>query len=253
MYETISKYYDAMYVDDDSYRSEVEKVVALVEQHKKSEGTTTIGKSTTSTHSHAPCGTLTLLDIACGTGAQAAYLQEYFTVTGIDICDEMLEVAKRKVRNASFINADMCNFNLHNQFDVIVNLYGSIGQVESLEHMQMAMNCVSKHLKPGGIFILTPWSTKESFREALVGRAKTYELSGFCRMETVKLVSPSKIKIDYHHLISDNLDVKYYQHSNYITLFSESEYVSSILNTGMQIIKRLAPDEFRMGAFICTV
>jgi len=173
-------------------------------------------------------------------------------VTGIDISDEMLEIAKNKAKDAFFINADMCNFDLDHQYDVILNLYGSIGQVESLEHMQMAMECAFKHLKQGGIFILTPWSTKESFSEALVGRTKTFDLSGFCRMETVRRVSGDKIRIDYHHLISDNLEVTYYKHTNFVALFSESEYESCIQKAGFKIIKRLHSDEFRMGAFVCT-
>jgi len=234
MYKTISKYYDMMYVNEESYQSEVDKVVSLVKQYKKSQGNM-------------------LLDIACGTGAQAVYLQNHFIVTGIDLNSEMLEVAKGKVKNATFINADMCNFNLANQYDVIVNLYGSIGQVETLEQMQRAVSCSYNHLKQGGIFILTPWSTKESFNEALVCRTKTIELSGFCRMETVKRVSDDKIKIEYHHLISDNFEVTYYQHANFITLFSEHEYESSIQKAGFEILKRLQPDEFRMGAFICTL
>ena len=234
MYKIVSKYYDMMYVNDESYKSEIDKVISLIDQYKKSEGNT-------------------LLDIACGTGAQAAYLQNQFTVTGIDISDEMLEIAKNKVKKAFFVNADMCNFSLNNQYDVIVNLYGSIGHATSLENMQMAMKCAFKHLKQGGIFILTPWSTKESFNEALVSKTKTHELSGFCRMETVKRASNNKIRIDYHHLISDNLEVTYYNHTNFITLFSENEYVTSIQKAGLKILKRLQSEEFRMGAFVCTV
>jgi len=233
MYKTVSKYYDLMYVNDESYQAEVNKVVSLAAQYKISEGDM-------------------LLDIACGTGAQAVYLQDHFTVTGIDISDEMLDIAKNKVKNAAFINADMCDFHLNSQYDVILNLYGSIGHVESLENMQTSLKCVYKHLKPGGIFILTPWSTKESFNEALVCRTKTIDASGFCRMETVKRVSDDKIQIDYHHLISDNLEVTYYQHANFITLFSESEYENSIEEAGFRILKRLQPGEFRMGAFVCT-
>jgi len=201
MYKTISTYYDMMYVNDESYRSEVDKVVSLVRQYKTSQGNM-------------------LLDIACGTGAQAAYLQNDFTVTGIDLSDEMLRVAKKKVKNATFITADMCNFNLNSQYDVILNLYGSIGQVGSLEQMQRAIECAYNHLKQGGIFILTPWSTKESFNEALVCRTKSINFSGFCRMETVNRISDDKIRIEYHHLISDNLEVTYHQHANTITLFS---------------------------------
>ena len=184
MYKTISTYYDMMYVNDESYRSEVDKVVSLVEQYKTSKGNK-------------------LLDIACGTGAQAAYLQKHFTVTGIDLSDEMLTIAKDKVKDATFINADMCNFSLNNKYDVILNLYGSIGQVESLEQMQRSIECAYNHLKQGGIFILTPWSTKENFNEALVCRTKTIDFSGFCRMETVNRISDDKIRIEYYHLISD--------------------------------------------------
>jgi len=234
MYEIVSMYYDMMYVNDESYRAEVEKVVALVKQYKLSDGDA-------------------LLDIACGTGAQAAYLRDYFAVTGIDISDEMLAIAKDKVKDAVFVNANMCDYDLGRQFDVIVNLYGSIGHVESVAHLKMAMKCASRHLKPGGVFILTPWSTKESFNEALVGRAKTFELSGYCRMETVRLVAEDKIRIDYHHLISDNLDVTYHRHFNFITLFSESEYEDSIHEAGFKIVERLQPDKFRMGAFVCTI
>jgi len=234
MYKIISKYYDMMYVNDESYKSEIDKVISLVEQYKKSKGST-------------------LLDIACGTGAQAAYLQDKFTVTGIDISDEMLEIAKNKVKNAVFINADMCDFNLDSRYDVIINLYGSIGQVKSLESMQKAMKCAFKHLNQGGIFILTPWSTRESFNDALVSRCKTLNLSGFCRMETVKRISEDKIQIDYYHLISENLEVTCYTHTGIVSLFSEREYEDSIQNVGFKILKRLQPEEFRMGAFVCTV
>ena len=234
MYKTISTYYDMMYVNEESYRSEVDGVVSLVEQYKTSKGNK-------------------LLDIACGTGAQAAYLQKHFAVTGIDLSEDMLGIAREKVRNATFVNADMCNFSLNDQYDVIVNLYGSIGQVDSLQQMQRSIECTYNHLKQGGIFILTPWSTKESFNEALVCRTKAIDFSGFCRMETVNRISDDKIRIEYHHLISDNLEVTYYQHANVITLFSENEYESSIQKAGFEIIKRLQPDEFRMGAFICTL
>jgi ubiquinone/menaquinone biosynthesis C-methylase UbiE len=234
VYEIISKYYDMMYVNDETYKSEIDKVVSIVDEYKESKGNT-------------------LLDIACGTGAQAAYLQKNFIVTGIDISDEMLEKARNKVENARFINADMCDFNLDGKYDVILNLYGSIGYVESLECLQMAMKCAFKHLNKGGIFILTPWSTKESFNEALVTRNRNFDMSGFCRMETVRRISDNQIKIDYHHLISDNLEVKYYKHTGNISLFSENEYVSSIQKSGLRILERLQPEEFRMGAFICTV
>ena len=237
IYYDISKYYDLMYVNDETYQTEINRVFSIVNQYKNSAGNE-------------------LLDIACGTGAQAVYLQNHFNVTGIDLNNEMLSVAKEKVKSAVFMKADMFDFDLGKQFDVIVSLYGAIGHAETIKDLFNGMKCVYKHLKKGGIFIITPFNTKESYNDALVIRSRASNftgLTGFCRMETVKRLSDDKIIIEMHHLISNELNVKYHKYTQYISLFSEGEYINSIQTAGLKIIKRLTPDEFRMGAFICTV
>ena len=232
LYNDVSMYYDLMYVNEESYKIEAEKVVSLASQHGLLNGSR-------------------LLDIACGTGAQAEYLQKHYNVTGIDLNENMLQIARKKVESAEFIKADMCNFSLPAKFDIVVNLYGSIGHAANYSQLCSAIECVYKHLKKDGIFILTPWGTKESFEEALVTKSKTINLSGFCRMETVSRLSDDKVKVEMHHLVSDNLNVTYHNYTQTITLFSEDEYISSIVKTGFKIIKRLSQQEFRMGAFIC--
>ena len=234
LYNDVSKYYDMMYVNEEAYKSETDKIVEIASEHGVSGGRD-------------------LLDIACGTGAQAAYLQSSFNVTGIDLNDEMLKIAREKVKSAVFIKADMCGFDLTKKFDVIVNLYGSIGHADTYSQLCSAIACVHKHLKQGGVFILTPWSTKETHQPGLVTRSRTFGLSGICRMETVKRLSDDKVIIEMHHLVSDNLNVTYHKYTQTITLFSEAEYISSIEKARLKLIKRLSPDEFRMGAFICTV
>ena len=234
IYYDISKYYDLMYVNEETYQTETDRVFSIVSQYKTSAGND-------------------LLDIACGTGAQAFYLQNQFNVTGIDISDEMLDIAKKKVKSAAFMKADMFNFNLEKQFDVIVSLYGAIGHAKTINDLFSAMKCVHKHLKQGGIFVATPFNTKESYSDALVVRSKAFDLTGFCRMETVKRLCDDKLIIEMHHLISTELDVKYHKYTQYISLFSEGEYVNSIQKAGLKILKRLTPEEFRMGAFICTI
>jgi len=232
IYGDVSKYYDMMYVNDETYKAEIDKVNTIVARYKVSNGTT-------------------LLDIACGTGAQAAHFQNYYEVTGIDLSEDMLRAARSKVKSAAFIKADMCDFDLGRQFDVIVNLYGSIGYAESVERLRSAMDCAYKHLKSGGVFILTPWSTKESFNAGLVTKSRSKDLSGFCRMETVKRLSDDRVSVEMHHLIAVELNVTYHKHTEIISLFSEDEYINSIQSAGFKIVERLSPDDFRMGAFVC--
>ena len=149
----ISAYYDEMYVNENHYKEEVDRIVELVNRYNPT--------------------TKTILDIACGTGAQAKYLAEHYAVTGVDLSPEMVEIAKTKVPSGEFLVADMCDFSLDVCFDTAVNLYGSIGFAENLAAMKASVKCVYDHLNVGGMFILTPWSTKETFKEGLVAKSRS--------------------------------------------------------------------------------
>ncbi len=225
-------YYDAMYVDSTGYENECEQVCALVEKYGK-------------TDSNA------LLDIACGTGEQARFLSRHFQVVGLDLSEGMLEIARQKVPNAEFFAADMCDFDLRRQFDVAINLYGSIGFAENFERMKAAMEKAHSHLKPGGVFLLTPWSTKESFQEGIFSTANRCDDICFCRMEVIRRLSDDKVRVEMYHLIGRDMQVQPFTHEQTITLFSESEYVSALESTGFEILERLDAAQFRMGAFVC--
>lgn len=231
-FDTIAQYYDLMYVNSDNYKQEVEKIVDIFKIYNKS-------------------GCNKLLDIACGTGGHTEFLKNHFNVTGIDLSSTMIEIARNKFPDISFIEADMFDFTLPTQFDIIVNLYGSIGYAKSYEHFLKGLKCVEKHLKKGGIFILTPWSTTETFKTGLFTNSKIEGGIQFSRMEAINLLENGKINIDMHHLIGKNNQINYYHNEMYLSLFSEDQYRSGIEKAGLTILKRLDETEFCMGAFIC--
>lgn len=227
----ISAYYDEMYVNENHYKEEVDRIVELVNRYNPA--------------------TKTILDIACGTGAQAKYLAEHYAVTGLDLSPEMVEIAKAKVPSGEFLVADMCDFSLDVCFDTAVNLYGSIGFAENLDAMKASVKCVYDHLNVGGMFILTPWSTKETFKEGLVAKSRSEMPNGFCRMESVQRLSDSKIQVQMHHLVARDMQITYHKNESLVSLFSEAEYRSAIEEAGFTVAERLSTSEFRMGAFVC--
>lgn len=231
-FNEMAEYYDAMYVDSDGYEKECSQVFELFQKHCRSGGNA-------------------LLDIACGTGEQAGYLSRQFNVTGFDLSDGMVDIARKKVPEAEFHVADMCEFDLGRQFDVVVNLYGSIGFVENLHRMQDAVNASYRHLMAGGVFILTPWSSKETFQEGIFSAASQQDGICFCRMEVLRRLSDDKARVEMHHLVGKNLNVNSYKHEQTISLFSEAEYVSALKSAGFEIVERLDDSQFRMGAFVC--
>lgn len=56
-----------------------------------------------------------VLDLGCGAGNNAVYLSKLgFNVTGIDLSESMITIAKNKKSNAKFIQGDVCRLNFKN-------------------------------------------------------------------------------------------------------------------------------------------
>ncbi len=232
-FNKIADYYDYMYVEPEEYRKETDAVDAIIQNYGRTNG-------------------CSLLDIACGTGEQASLLSGKYRVTGMDLSESMIEIARKKARKAEFITGDMFDFHLNQKFDAIVNLYGSIGFAKDTEQLEKGLKCAYEHLKTNGVFILTPWDTEDTFQEGLVAESKNADDFCYCRMESVKRISKNRIQVDMHHLIGKQLEIEQFHHTQMITLFSEKEYISCIKSAGLRLLRRFTPNEFRMGAFVCT-
>lgn len=93
---------------------------------------------------------LKILDAGCGAGWTCKHLSKYGTVTGTDLADEVLERARLRVPEATFIAGDFMELELDTDFDVVVCL-------EVLSHVadQSAfVNKLASHLRPGGELLL---------------------------------------------------------------------------------------------------
>lgn len=73
--------------------------------------------------------------MACGTRAYATWLDEWFAITGLDISPEMLAVARVWLPGSVFVEADMTDFDLGQEFDAVLCLFSSIGYLTSSEQL----------------------------------------------------------------------------------------------------------------------
>ncbi len=120
MYKILAKYYDLIYHWKD-YEKEAYSIKDLIKKYKKSDGNK-------------------LLDVGCGTGKHLEYFKDEFSCTGIDINNEMVEVAKTKFKNVILVQGNMIHFNLKTEFDVILCLFSSIGYVKTYSNLEKTMN-----------------------------------------------------------------------------------------------------------------
>lgn len=100
-----------------------------------------------------------ILDIPCGFGRHSIELAKRgYNVTGQDINGYFLDLAKKSAKkldvNIRFLKADMRKIDFENEFDLVLNLFTSIGYFEREEDDVLFLSEISKSLKKGGKLII---------------------------------------------------------------------------------------------------
>lgn len=96
----------------------------------------------------------TLLELGCGTGTFLNYFHDKgFAVSGVDLSQEMLDIAQKKNPGACLYKDNMSNFNIAEQFDVIVCLFDSVNHLLNLKEWELMFKNVGEHLNENGLFI----------------------------------------------------------------------------------------------------
>ncbi|HEX8689144.1 MAG TPA: class I SAM-dependent methyltransferase, partial [Solirubrobacterales bacterium] len=84
-----------------------------------------------------PEGSERILDLACGIGRHSLELRRRgFEVVGLDISEELLEIARREAEaqslEVSFMQADLRELDLTEEFDLVLSLNdGAVGYFET--------------------------------------------------------------------------------------------------------------------------
>jgi len=215
LYRDLARYYDLIYSQKD-YAKEASVLKKLFSEHKRSPG-------------------MRLLDVGCGTGHHIEHLKDKYTCTGLDISEEILEVARENVEGVEFVRADMTSFDLGRRFDVITCLFSSIGYVKTYENLEKTFRCFAGHLVEGGAAFVEPWFTREVYS---VGGAYMTTYDG----EDVKIarLNVSEIRgdvsvMDMHYLIAErDRGVKHYVDRHELGLFEVDETLRIMEEAGLE-------------------
>ena len=101
----------------------------------------------------------TVVDLGCGTGAVTNILAERgYQVTGVDISEDMLFVAREKARKSglqvSYICQDMTELTLHRPVDAIICMCDGFNYILEEAKLKQTFQRIYQYLNPGGIWYL---------------------------------------------------------------------------------------------------
>lgn len=224
-YGELAKYYDFIYHWKD-YRREARALKGIIRRYKRIQGNS-------------------LLDVGCGTGKHIRELRDEFDCMGIDYSEAMLEQARRNVNGIEFRHADMEDFDLGREFDVVLCLFSSIGYVRTYPRLARTLRNFARHLRAGGVAIIEPWFSKPDWNDGSV-HMHTFESDdlkivrvGFSGLRGNDSVVDERIVV-----AEKGKGISYYRDRQVMGLFEREKFLKLMREAGFRpryIKKSLAP------------
>lgn len=210
-----AQYYDRIYSWKD-YEKETQDIVRLIHSNLKSNGNR-------------------LLEIACGTGRHIELLKSEFEIEGLDIEPQLLDIARTRNPEILFHQADMTDFSLGNRFDIITCLFSSIGYVKTLENLHKAITCLQHHLVLGGILLVEPWFTPQTWVPNTVHALFVDEPELKIARVNTSSVEGTLSYFDLHYLVGTPEKTEHFVEHHEMGLFTTQEMLDAFHHVHLEV------------------
>lgn len=95
-----------------------------------------------------------ILDLCCGSGQLACALNERgFAVTGLDVSEQMIRIARGNAPGARFAVEDARSFQFQGIYDSAISVFDSLNQIMALEDLTTVFRNVYRALRDGGLWL----------------------------------------------------------------------------------------------------
>ena len=191
----------------------------------------------------------TLLHLGCGAGRHDYHFKKYFQLTGVDISEGMLDIARETNPEVEYIRADMRTVNLSRKFDAVI-IPDSIMYMTTIADLKKAIANSVRHLKSGGVF-LTITHIKEDFYNnnfAYSGEKEGIHVTVF---ENNYIVSDTTYEATVIYLIRQNGKLNIYievhtlglfPHDTWLNIFKENNIAANQIDMNNLYDKYLLED-----------
>jgi SAM-dependent methyltransferase len=214
LFSSSARIYDAIYASIRDYPQEAAELDRLIQERRP--------------------GARTLLDVACGTGAHLEHLTGY-ELEGLDLDPEMLAVAKERLLAVKFHEGDMADFDLGKRFDAVVCMFSSIGYVKTEERLRSAAAAFARHLEPGGVLVVEPWSAPDAWRDRHVGSVFVDEPElKIARMNVAEREGNVSI-VEFQYLVGMPDGIERFSERHELGLFTVEQYLDAFRSAGLEV------------------
>jgi SAM-dependent methyltransferase len=101
-----------------------------------------------------------ILEIGCGIGEVLANLPAKYSIHGLDIENDYIEVCRRRMQRGKFFVSSMHNFKINGRFDVIFSANDALNFLKDFAQWKSTFKTVNEHLDKDGLFIFDAYTPK---------------------------------------------------------------------------------------------
>lgn len=190
-----------------------------------------------------------VLELGTGIGAVLVHFPKKYSISGIDVQLEYVDMCRKKVPHGKFYVHSMHNFDLSEKFDVIFSVYDSINFLSDFSHWKSTFKQVDKHLNKEGLFIFDMYTLKvlKDFK------TKPAKISKFHLGFVSDKPMIKNNTLTWNFKVFEKLQDDQYQLHQY--LFKETIFpikkVKSALDIYFEVLEIKQLEEGRRALFVC--
>lgn len=186
-----------------------------------------------------------VLEVACGTGTLAQTLVNAgATVTGLDASESMLDIARHRLPELSFLQADMRDFSLPEKFDKVFCLFNSLMHLHDDADVVDTLTCLGRHCDVGGEVVIDVFGLDQSRFPAKTSGTEVLDLpTEYCGRH-LKVIESTTFVAEQSHLsvsfeVKDGVTLEPLQASHYsVRFFTPEELDKLFAQAGLEITGR---------------
>ncbi|MEV6056930.1 class I SAM-dependent methyltransferase [Streptomyces sp. NPDC052107] len=177
-----------------------------------------------------------LLDVACGTGLHLSHLGDRFQAAGVDVSQAMVGQAQKRNPAARIERGDMRSFRLGCRFDAVTCMFSSITYTGTVDGLNQTLKNFADHLNPGGVCIVEPYLTPQSWDDAHGPGLRTARNEEF----TVALVDRAvrngrDIQREIAYAVASADATHLFREMHEFRLFTSEEYTAAFRGAGFDV------------------